>query len=97
MSTTVVLHLTILPDHLDAIRTGIQESLKATREFDGCQSITLHQDQDDPCSLVLLQQWDSRDHYQKYYDYVVSSGAMEQMMPAFSAEPVLKFLDAVDA
>lgn len=97
MSITVILQLNIQPDHLENMQAGMKESTKATRAYDGCQSVTLHQSQDEPCTLVFIQQWDSREHYQKYYDYVVASGAMEQMMPAFASEPILQFLDAVEA
>ena len=66
MSVLVLVEVTVHPDKVEAARARYEEILPDTRAFEGCESVTVHVDQDAPGALVLVQRWASREHYRRY-------------------------------
>jgi quinol monooxygenase YgiN len=54
-----MLSLTLDPQRTAEAHDVIRETLRATRAFDGCQSVDVLVDTDDPTRVVLLERWDS--------------------------------------
>ena len=48
-------------------------------------------------SSVLVEQWQSRAHYEKYFAWREETGAMAQLGDALVAPPSLRYLDPTDA
>ena len=72
------------------------EGLQLTREFEGCISIDCYDDQDDENSLVLIQEWDSRENHENYLNMRKDTGMFDLLddMLAVPLKPV--YLTPVD-
>ena len=69
----------------------------STRNYDGCEYISLSVDQDDEDTLVMTEQWISRDPHRRYSEFRGGDGTSERIRPMFAAEPTFRFLDFTDA
>jgi quinol monooxygenase YgiN len=95
MSVAVVAELFFKPEVVDGVKAGMAVALPETRAFEGCLEVFLHQDQDDPGHLVLIERWTSRERYQAYLDWRASQGRLGAM-EGTTAPMKLTILDRVD-
>ena len=68
-----------------------------TCNYDGCEYISLSIDQDDEDTLVMTEQWISREHHRRYSEFREGDGTSERITPMLAAEPTFRFLDLTDA
>ena len=74
-----------------------KEILPDTRSYDGCLGLDTYQDQDDPDTLVLVQKWDSRQHYEKYFGWRQETGAFDELAAAVEGPPSIRYFNLTDA
>ena len=53
MAITVTLAFSVVPERVEEFKTLLKELLPNTRAYDGCQSVDVYQDQDDPGLIYL--------------------------------------------
>ena len=92
MACQVLLEVRIKDGCHDELRAKFVEVLPDTRNFDGCIYIYLTKDQDDPAKIIIVELWESREHYEKYLAWRTERGDME-MLGAMMEEPTWRFLD----
>ena len=51
--------------------------LKETRSYEGCHAVYFIQNQDDPSNLEFCSKWDSKQHYEKYLQWRIESGVLD--------------------
>jgi quinol monooxygenase YgiN len=66
MSIQVLVEFKVKPDKLDEIQPLFSQLLPQTRSSDGNQGVSVFSDLDEPTSVVLMEQWVSREHCQEY-------------------------------
>ena len=70
--------------------------LKETRSYEGCHAVYFIQNQDDPSNLEFCSKWDSRQHYEKYLQWRIESGVLEETAKKYAdGEPVWRYFDLV--
>lgn len=95
MSVLVTLDLKVKPENVGDLKNWLKDELHYTRAFDGCAGITIHSDQDDPNHLVFVENWDSRQHHEKYVSWRGERGDMEKLMGWLAGEPTMSYFDNV--
>jgi len=76
-------------DLLDALSVALVD----TRAFDGCKSVKTFVDADNPDNVVLIEEWDSRSHNDRYMAWRVESGLIEMLAPILARPLDIHFLD----
>lgn len=95
MSIRVILTVHLKPENVGEIKSGLRDLLPDTRAFEGCEEISVIQSQDDPNTIVILEQWATRPDYEAYFKWRTDTGAIA-MMNDMSTEPVQpKYFDIV--
>jgi len=56
-----------------------KQILPETRAYDGCIGVDVYRNQDDKDVVVLVEQWESRAKYEKYFAWREETGAIAQM------------------
>ena len=74
MTVTVIASLEVKPDRLEQLETEMRENFSDTRAFDGCEGLDVYRDQENPTSIVLYQQWESKPQYEKYLAWRTETG-----------------------
>ena len=95
MSVLVTLSLKVKPENVGDLKNWLRDELHHTRAFDGCGGITIHSDQDDPNHFVFVENWDSRQHHEKYVSWRGERGDMEKLMGWLAGEPAMVYFDNV--
>jgi len=93
MSVLVLLEVSLKPENVKDFTDFMKNEVHHTRGFDGCNEVTLHKNQDDPTDLVIVEDWDSRQQYEKYLAWRTERGDMEKLAPFFAGEPSIRYYD----
>ncbi len=93
MACTVLLELKVKPECVDETLQGLAALLPETRSYPGCIEVYAHQNQDDPTHIVAIEQWESREAYEKYFAWRTETGVIGQLANWVSAEPSIRYFD----
>ncbi len=93
MSVTVLLDLQAAPGSIDKLKALFVEILPDTRAYDGCEGLDVHLNQDDGDNLVIVERWQSRSHYDKYFTWRQETGLIDRLGPLLGAPPSIRYLD----
>ena len=74
----------------------LNKLLPETRSFEGCHALYFIQNQDDNTNLEFCSKWDSKKHYEKYIQWRVESGVMENVSSKYlDEEPKWRYFDLI--
>jgi quinol monooxygenase YgiN len=96
MSVTVLLEVLSKPESIDELKQTLKAILPDTRSYDGCISVQVVLNQDDPLNLILNETWESRAHYEKYFAWRAETGGLEALGKMLSASPSVRYFDHQD-
>jgi quinol monooxygenase YgiN len=71
-------------------------ALPDTRGYDGCLGIRGLSNQDDSNNIVLIEEWESRGHYDRYLQWRTDTGFIEAMGGMLAGEPKFTYLEVLD-
>ena len=80
-------------DFIELCRTNYPD----TRNYEGCEYISLSFDQDDENTFVMIEQWVSKEHHRIYSEFRENDGTAEIIAPLLMAEPTFRYLNLTDA
>ena len=95
MSVVVFVNLPTKAGQADKLVSLLDELVPGTRAYEGCQEIYLYKNQDDPDNVVMLERWDSRQHYEKYLAWRTETGALDEIGQLLAGDLTIRFLDRV--
>lgn len=90
MTCQAILELQVKPEAIDEVRAWFSKNLPDTRAFEGCVSILMVQNEDDPTDLMVVEQWDSRAAYERYVGWRTERGDLNAMAGWVTAEPRIR-------
>lgn len=93
MGCQVILELRAAPGRAEDIRAWLKGVLHETRSFEGCVTLHAVQNQEDPDIIVLVEQWDTRQHYERYLAWRVARGDMARFSGMMAGPPIIRFFD----
>ena len=93
MSVLVLLEVSLKPENVEDFTDFMKNELHHTRGSDGCNGLTVHKNQDDPTNLVIVEDWDSRQQFEKYLAWRTERGDMEKLAPLLAGESSVRYFD----
>ena len=96
MSVNVILEVQSKPENIEDLISTFNNILPDTRSYDGCLGVQVIGNQDDSLNLVLLETWESREHYEKYLGWRTETGALEALGAMLSQPPSIRYYDNLD-
>ena len=96
MSVNVILEVQAKPESIDELKSTLENILPDTRGYDGCISVQVTSNQDDPLNLVLLEVWENREKNEKYLGWRTETGALEALGAMLSQPPSIRYYDNLD-
>ena len=97
MSVTVLLELNVKPEHVEGIKQTFKAILPDTRAYDGCLGVEVTQNQDDANNIILVERWETRQHYEKYLAWRQETGVLDELGKVVASAPSIRYFDPVDA
>ena len=96
MAITVTLAFSVRPEGVEEFKTLLKGLLPDTRAFEGCLSVDVYQYQDSPGEILLVEDWESKEHQQRYQARREETGISETVGPFLAGEPRFNYLDKTD-
>ena len=97
MSIHVTLELTATEGKVDEMIAVLKKHLPDTRARQGCELVTVHQDEAKPNQIVLIERWASREDDDAYRAWRAGDGAITDLAGLVAAAPVIRYFGDVDA
>jgi len=85
MSVTVIANLAIKPEEVEWVIATLLSVLPNTRKAEGCLGAELRRNQDDPNNLLIVQDFETRGHYQAYMNAVKGEGEPDPVLARYFA------------
>jgi quinol monooxygenase YgiN len=88
MATIITLEVPAKPGQGDALVAAFNKILPETRDYKGCQSVTVLQGTENPDSIVLIEHWDSSEDHDAYSQWRRGSDTLGEIMELAAGRPV---------
>lgn len=79
----------------DQLAGWLREILPDTRCREGCVSVSVARNQDDPTNFAFVELWDSRQHYERYFAWRKEQGVLDALAAYVDGEASFRFFDIV--
>lgn len=73
---------------------ALSAALVETRAYDGCVSVDTYVDADNPDTVVLIEEWESRSQNEHYMAWRIESGMVEMLMPILATPLEIRYLES---
>lgn len=97
MSVTIIADLAIKSEEVEWVISTLQAVLPNTRKSEGCLGAELHQNQDEPNNLIIVQEFATRQHYETYIEAAKGDGdpdgVMERYFASFERPAAVRYFD----
>ena len=97
MSCTVLLEVTAQAGKSPELAGVFASILGDTRAFEGCKGVDVVANQDEAENFVLIESWETREHYEKYLAWRQERGDLDALGALLAAPPSIRFFSDVDA
>jgi quinol monooxygenase YgiN len=95
MTVMVTLEAEVKSESVAALPGLLRALLPSTRSFAGCRGVSGYLSQDKR-TLLLVEDWDSRDAHEKYGAWRVTTDHGKQLMGMFAGPPKFGYFDVLD-
>ena len=96
MAITIILEIQAKKGTGNDLLAMMKGILPETRSYDGCISLNIYQNQDDSDVMVLVENFESKAHYEKYLAWREETGVLQKLGAALEGPPSIRFFDLTD-
>jgi quinol monooxygenase YgiN len=93
MSVQVIIELQT--DRGDDVKKFFRDVLPDTRGFEGFETLSIAQSDDDPASFVLVEQWASRASLEAYLAWRMETGVLNELVSMVKGAPSIRVFNFV--
>lgn len=80
---------------VDELLGWLRKILPDTRCREGCVSVSVTRNQDDPLHFAFVELWDTRQHYERYFAWREAEGVLDQLATMVDGAASFRFFDIV--
>ena len=97
MAVRVILEVKARPGTGDEVVAFFRSIMPETRAYEGCTSVDTLQNSDDADNVVLVEEWETREQYEKYLAWQRERGTSDRLKQALAEPPSIRHFDVTDA
>jgi quinol monooxygenase YgiN len=79
MTFTVLVTMTLKPEHAEGFAARLPAVLAETRRFEGCVQIQGYRCREEPNRLFIHEQWQTEERYAAYVSWRRSAGTLDKL------------------
>jgi len=95
MSIGIVVEAKLKPETVEEAKQFFKEIIPDTRNFEGCESVDVCVDAEDPTTLFLVERWAAKENYEKYHHWRQENGTLDQLRSFLAGGVKRNFLEYV--
>ena len=96
MSVLLIAEVKVKADTKEELKAFLKDISPDTRRFDGNEGLDIYFDVEETDVMVLVEKWQSQEHYHKYHDWRVSTGVIDKLRTFLAGKPSRRFLELAD-
>ena len=96
MAIRVILEVQVKQGSEAAAMKYFRDALPDTRSYAGCRHIDMAENTEKPGNLLLVEEWDSRPHYEKYLAWRTETGFVATLGGMLAGPPSIRYFELVD-
>ena len=96
MSVFLIAEVKVKPETKEELKAFLKEISPDTRSFEGNLGLDVYFDVEETDVMVLVEKWESPEHYHKYHEWRVSTGAIDKLRTFLAGKPSRRFLEQAD-
>ena len=89
-SLLVTWELSIQENKVEEFLAIVHDGLEVSRDFPGNRGFDIYVEKGNPAKAFFVEQWESIEHFQSYFQWRFERGNFELLEPYFSAPPVMR-------
>lgn len=97
MPIMVLVEVRAKAETVDRFKGELPALFPDTRAYDGCQGITAYACADDGHTLVFVEDWETKTHYERYLAWRKETGVFARLTSMLADAPSIRFFQKVDA
>jgi quinol monooxygenase YgiN len=97
MAIMVLLEGKAKAEAVDRLKGALPQLFPDTRRYDGCRGITAYASADDGRTIVFVEFWDTKSHYERYLAWRTETGVIADLVGMLEAPPTIRYFDQIDA
>ena len=95
MTCLVLIQFRAKKEAADRLQGWLRDILPDTRGREGCVSVAVTRNQDDPTRFAFVEQWNTRQHYERYFAWRKEQGVLDELATMVDGEASFEFYDYV--
>jgi quinol monooxygenase YgiN len=95
MPINVILEMKSSSDKIEELKAYLSSILPVTRQYFGYINLEVLSSLDDANELVIYETWESREAYQKYFNWRAETGVFDKLGEMIVGEPKVRFLENI--
>jgi len=96
MSALVLLEGQVHLDKIADMKTHLAQVLPDTRIYGGCQGVDVYFNMDNPGNVVVVEQWESRAHYDQYLQWRMETGVIDKVSAMLDGPCSFRYFERAD-
>ena len=96
MSVLLIAEVKVKSETKEELKAFLKEISPDTRSFDGNLALEVYFDVEETDVMVLVEKWESQEHYRKYHEWRVSVGTIDKLRTFLAGKPSRRFLELAD-
>lgn len=96
MSVDIIFEFNVAPENVENLKSFFRDKLPVTRKYDGCISLNVLQNQENPTSFVIEETWESREHFEKYLGWRQETGVLGEFVGLHTEPFACRYFDRTD-
>ena len=97
MSVTIIMELRAKKGTGQKVLSFLKSNLSDTRTYDGCINIKTYQNQENTDVIVLLEEFESKDHYLNYLAWRQEGDTFNSLVADLEGPPSMRYFNLTDA
>ena len=97
MAVRVILEVKAKPGTGDELVAFFRSILAETRAYEGCTRVETLQNSEDADNVLLVEDWDTHEQYEKYLAWQRERGVSDRLKQALAEPPNIRHFDVTDA
>jgi len=88
MAIMVLLEGKAKAEKVDRLKARLAELFPVTRQYEGCRGITAYVGADDGRTVVFVEYWETKGHYERYLAWRTETGVIQNWLACWKGRPV---------
>jgi quinol monooxygenase YgiN len=97
MAIMVLLEGKAKAETVDHLKAALPKLFPDTRRYEGCQGITAYIGADDGRTVVFVEYWDTKAHYERYLAWRTETGVIAELVGMLEVPPSIRYFEQIDA